>query len=122
VARTLATQAPLLQQVGDDTIGALLARQAYLFNARGPGLFQDEIYHALRKALNAPSFRRSKSHGGPDNLWGHTGWVMAMAITPNGQQLISGGADSTVRLWNLRVGNDFPAQSYWNGQGTGPRC
>ncbi|MGH7449859.1 MAG: AAA-like domain-containing protein, partial [bacterium] len=102
VARTLATQAPLLQQVGDDTIGALLARQAYLFNARGPGLFQDEIYNALRKALNAPSFRRSKPQGGPDTLVGHTGWVMAMAITPNSQKLISGGADSTVRVWDLR--------------------
>jgi hypothetical protein len=102
VARALATQAPLLQQVGDDTVGVLLARQAYLFNARGPGLFQDEIYHALRKALNAPAFRNSNPNGGPDILMGHTGWVMSLAITPNGQKLISGGADSTVRVWNLR--------------------
>jgi hypothetical protein len=102
VARTLATQAPLQQQVGDDTIGVLLARQAYLFNARGPGLFQDEIYHALRKALNAPAFRDAKPNGGPDIFVGHTGWVMTLAITPNGQKLISGGADSTVRVWNLR--------------------
>jgi hypothetical protein len=102
VARTLATQAPLLQQVGDDTIGVLLARQAYLFNARGPGLFQDEIYNALRKALNAPAFRRAQPNGGPEALSGHTGWVMALTVTPNGQKLISGGADSTVRVWNLR--------------------
>jgi hypothetical protein len=113
VARTLATQAPLLQQVGGDTIGVLLARQAYLFNFRGPDWFQDEIYHALRKALNAPSFRDFKPNGGPDVLVGHTGWAMALAVTPNGQKLISGGADSTVRVWNLheqKLETTFPRQ------------
>jgi WD40 repeat protein len=32
-------------------------------------------------------------------LPGHSGWVWTVAFTPNGERLISGGEDRTVRVW-----------------------
>jgi len=40
----------------------------------------------------------------PLTLSGHKGAVSALAITPDGQTLITGGDDATVRLWNLSDG------------------
>ena len=34
-------------------------------------------------------------------LTGHTDWVNATAFSPNGDALISGGADGTVRMWDI---------------------
>ncbi|NJR22020.1 MAG: AAA family ATPase [Richelia sp. CSU_2_1] len=34
-------------------------------------------------------------------LRGHTKWVFGVSFSPNGQSLASGGADGTVKLWNL---------------------
>ncbi len=44
--------------------------------------------------------------GGPleQVLEGHTGWVSAVAVTPDGQHIISGSGDHTMRVWNLATG------------------
>jgi WD40 repeat protein len=40
-------------------------------------------------------------------LAGHTGVVLSLAITPNGQILASGGQDQTVRLWEVPNGREL---------------
>lgn len=37
-------------------------------------------------------------------LKGHTGWVQALAFSPDGSWLASGSYDQTVRLWDLKTG------------------
>jgi len=37
-------------------------------------------------------------------LTGHTGWVLAVAWSPDGTRLATGSADKTVRLWNPKTG------------------
>ena len=36
---------------------------------------------------------------------GHAGAIHTLAISPNGEWLVSGGQDSTLKIWNLRSGN-----------------
>jgi len=74
--------------------GALLARQAYLFDQRHQGPVLGQVDDALRKTLGAPYF----SHV----LRGHTDAVWAVAFSPDSQTLVSGSVDKTVRLWGLR--------------------
>ena len=39
-----------------------------------------------------------------NTLWGHGGWIYAIAFAPSGELLASGSADKTVKLWNIRSG------------------
>ncbi|MCK9898104.1 WD40 repeat domain-containing protein, partial [Frankia sp. AgB32] len=40
-------------------------------------------------------------------LTGHTSTVLSVAVTPDGQQIISGGDDDgTVRVWNRDTGTE----------------
>jgi len=38
-------------------------------------------------------------------LEGHSGFVASLAITPDGQRLISGSWDNTIKIWDLNTGN-----------------
>jgi WD40 repeat protein len=37
-------------------------------------------------------------------LRGHTGWVRAFAVSPDGKVLASGSDDHTVRFWDIATG------------------
>lgn len=36
-------------------------------------------------------------------LWGSTAAIFAMRIAPDGQTVVTGGGESSVRLWDLRT-------------------
>ena len=40
----------------------------------------------------------------PSTLSGHTGAVWGVAFTADGKQLVSGGEDGTMKLWDLTTG------------------
>src|SRR5438105_3916905 len=39
-------------------------------------------------------------------LKGHTGWIAAVAFTPDGQTLATASADKTVKLWQPATGQE----------------
>jgi WD40 repeat protein len=91
--RALAAQAPLQHDFGEDERGALLARQAYLFDQRSGNPLRDQVDGALRAALGPAHFSRI--------LYGHHDEVISVASSPDGQTLASGSADGTVCLWDM---------------------
>ncbi|NEO98277.1 MAG: hypothetical protein F6K58_06255 [Symploca sp. SIO2E9] len=74
-------------------LGALLARQAYLFRKQGHNLELSQIDEAFREALVGHQFSTV--------LEGHEKEVSSVAISPDGKWLASGSHDCTVILWNL---------------------
>ncbi|MBD2133051.1 hypothetical protein H6F47_11580 [Sphaerospermopsis sp. FACHB-1094] len=38
------------------------------------------------------------------SLFGHSHWVLSVAISPDGNTLVSGSADQTIKIWNLTNG------------------
>lgn len=45
---------------------------------------------------------------------GHEGWVLALAVTPDGSQAISSSMDHTLKVWNTRTGEvEFSLHSHW---------
>jgi WD40 repeat protein len=40
-------------------------------------------------------------------LQGHTNWVTAVALTPDGRHIVSGSRDYTLRVWDLKDGKEL---------------
>ncbi|WP_414754712.1 hypothetical protein, partial [Anabaena sp. CCY 9910] len=56
--------------------------------------------HSLTPSLIPPGRRLVRT------LVGHSDWVKAVAVTPNGKQVISGSKDNTLKVWNLETGEE----------------
>ena len=100
-SQAIAAQAPVQhEQQGQDERGALLARQAYLFNLENGGSNESQIDGALRSVLGVSHFS--------NHLGGHKAIVNSVAFGPDGSKLASGSGDATVRVWDLQHPERLP--------------
>src|SRR5262249_13461319 len=51
-----------------------------------------------------------------EHAWRHWGPVKAVAVSPDGKIIASGGDDTTVRLWELSTGRELAAFRDHNGK------
>ena len=101
IAQGLSSEASLQQgQYKQDELGALLARQAYLFNRRNEGNIIRQIDQVLRSTLNAPYFSHIFRH--------NTSNAPLIAFSPDGRFLASRGDEHSVHVWELNSRNVEP--------------
>ncbi|MFQ5650256.1 MAG: AAA-like domain-containing protein [bacterium] len=112
-ARLLTIQARQQQQLGAHELGLLLARQAYIWSQ---GQLQNEIYDALRTALNSPEFNA----GGPQVWRAHSDGIRSVAFGPVTGTVASASDDGTIRLWNIGSGTGSPG--IFTGHSAGVRA
>jgi serine/threonine protein kinase len=60
-----------------------------------------------RIAMAGDGLRVRQANGSFTALAGHRGVVLCVAFTPDGQRLLSGGSDGTVRLWRVEDGEEL---------------
>lgn len=98
LSQTVASQALLASRRGEDDLGALLARQAYLFDT--DGAVGGSTGTALQSTIGSPYFSKRMKTGQQ--------WISALAFSPGeGSYLASAGGvsgDSSVALWRLSEG------------------
>ena len=68
----------------------------------------EELRARTRHTWLRPITASLTAPGGPliRTLAGHTDWVNAVAITPDGKTIASGSGDNSVKVWNLKSGQE----------------
>jgi WD40 repeat protein len=100
IVQMLVAEATRQTRQGRHERGALLARQAYLFNQRHQLRALPQVDAALREVLSVRYFSAA--------LRVSSDWVLSVAFSPDGQTLAAGSADGAVRLWDLRQPHRVP--------------
>lgn len=99
----LATKALDQIESGNGRLGAILAREAYHFNAISRGEFINEVYNALRQTLNAID----EGAGVPRLIEPpHQDWVRSVAFHPGGDLIASAGSDGLIYGWSAAGNNE----------------
>lgn len=94
-------------RLGEDSLAALLAKQAYVFDQEGNNQFGGQVYEALRTSLNGLSADSTTQLGGPQTYFDHRGQVRHVVYSPDGNWLVSGADDDYVRVRNLQTNRAF---------------
>lgn len=110
ISLALADMAIRQSRLGNDTLAALLAKQAYQFDVAGNNAFQGQVYEALRISLNGLDADSTVRVGGPLIYFDHQGQVRKVRYSPNGRWLASGGDEDEVRLLNLETNRSIILQ------------
>ena len=93
----LASKAKRQEEDGDAELGALLAREAFLFNQTSGGEFLNEVYDALRETLDAlPGEAATSQILNSSN----NDWVRSVAYSPTDRWIAAAGNDGKVYLWH----------------------
>ncbi|UBF28014.1 protein kinase [Kovacikia minuta CCNUW1] len=69
-----------------------------------PGSPSSPPGNAARPSPSRPPVSGSRNTHALKTLTGHSRWVMAVAVTPDGQTVASAGLDDSIRLWHLPTG------------------
>ena len=99
-------------QIQDNQLEGLVAQQAYVFNLRYEGFKHDRyIYNGLYFALKNLLFAEK------DTLYSmreHEGTVRSLAISSDGQNIFSAGADGRILKWSAQDTRSMPEQIWQN--------
>ena len=64
-----------------------------------------ELRDAVRALAGFPSDLPELPDQSLSTLTGNASWVLSVAVTPDGRQIVSGSDDGTVKIWDLETGN-----------------
>lgn len=99
--KVLAFEAPRQkEQVGDDDLAGLLARQALLVHKSLERQSTGLVDYSLASVFAAQPFRHV--------LRGHLAAVLSLAFAADGQNLVSGGWDRSIRFWDMHKPSTAP--------------
>jgi WD40 repeat protein len=101
--RALAAQAPDQHDAGDDERGALLARQAYLFDVADDSQTSDLVDGSLRRVLSQPLFSVTLDHGDVvlAAVFGEDGAILTTVTGP--LNAAAGGSDRPITVWRWDI-------------------